>query len=133
MPPERYAPGSPRDWMDRARRDLALARAPLPDGALYEDLCYHAQQAAEKALKAIYRSRKSEFRYTHNIGELINGLATENMIVPEPVLEAIELTEFATQTRYPGTGEPTTVQEYDRAIAGAEAVVAWADELIRNS
>ena len=71
MSPERNAPGSPHDWMRRARSDLALACAPRPDGVLYEDLCYHAQQAAEKALKAIYRYREREFSYTHDIGELV--------------------------------------------------------------
>jgi hypothetical protein len=40
--------------MDRAKGDLALARAPLPEGGFYEDLCFHAQQAAEKALKSVY-------------------------------------------------------------------------------
>jgi len=54
-------PGSPSDWLRRARSDLALAKAPLPSGALYEDLCFHAQQAAEKAIKAVYRTREREF------------------------------------------------------------------------
>ncbi len=45
MPPERQMPGSPDDWVRRARSDLALAKIPLPEGALYEDLCFHAQQA----------------------------------------------------------------------------------------
>ncbi|HJP31063.1 MAG TPA: HEPN domain-containing protein [Candidatus Latescibacteria bacterium] len=129
MPPERDAPGSAGDWLDQARSDLALARAPLPEGAIYEDLCYHAQQAAEKALKAIYRYRESEFRYTHDIGELINGLPLDGKVVPASVFDAIELTEFATLTRYPGVAEPTTETEYERAIAAAMAVVAWADEL----
>lgn len=39
-------------WLARAKGDLALASAPLPPGAFYEDLCFHAQQAAEKAIKA---------------------------------------------------------------------------------
>ncbi len=45
------------------------------------------------------------------------------------MFDAIELTEFATLTRYPGVAEPTTETEYERAIAAAMAVVAWADEL----
>lgn len=54
MPEDRPVPGTAQDWMARAKSDLALARVPLPQGAFYEDLCYHAQQAAEKALKAVY-------------------------------------------------------------------------------
>jgi HEPN domain-containing protein len=54
MPEDRPVPGTAQDWMARAKSDLALAQVPLPKGAFYEDLCYHAQQAAEKALKAVY-------------------------------------------------------------------------------
>jgi hypothetical protein len=50
MPQDRPVPGSVEDWLARAEGDLALARAPLPEGAFYEDLCFHTQQAAEKAL-----------------------------------------------------------------------------------
>ena len=41
--------------------------SPLPKGAFLEDLCYHAQQAAEKALKAVYRRNGWMFRYTHDL------------------------------------------------------------------
>ena len=51
MPPEVYAPGSPADWLRHAYSDLALAGVtPLPQ-VLLEQLCFHAQQAAEKPLK----------------------------------------------------------------------------------
>jgi hypothetical protein len=42
MPQDRPLPGSAEDWLARAEGDLALARAPLPEGAFYEDLCFHA-------------------------------------------------------------------------------------------
>jgi HEPN domain-containing protein len=45
--------GSAFDWPARAKGDLALARIALPEGGFYEDLCFHAQQTAEKALKAV--------------------------------------------------------------------------------
>lgn len=54
MPRNRAIPGSAQDWLSRAQGDLALARAPLPEGGFYEDLCFHAQQAAEEALRSIY-------------------------------------------------------------------------------
>jgi HEPN domain-containing protein len=41
---------------------LALAAVSVPPGAVYEDLCFHAQQAAEKALKAVYVQRGWRFR-----------------------------------------------------------------------
>jgi len=48
---ERLPPDSPHEWLNRARSDLMIAAAVVP-GAYLEDLCYHAQQAAEKAMKA---------------------------------------------------------------------------------
>ena len=51
-PLERYAPDDPREWMNRARSNLALAKNRVP-GAYLEDLCFEAQQAAEKAIKAV--------------------------------------------------------------------------------
>jgi len=62
MPQDRTTPGSARDWLARAKSDLAIARSPLPDGAFLEDLCFHSQQAAEKALKAVYQHHQWVFR-----------------------------------------------------------------------
>jgi len=66
VPENRSAPGSPQEWLARAKGDLALASAPLPPGGFYEDLCFHAQQAAEKALKAIYQHHSWTFRYVQS-------------------------------------------------------------------
>ena len=37
MPQDRPEPGSASDWLARARGDLAIAKAPLPEGAFYAD------------------------------------------------------------------------------------------------
>lgn len=126
MPPERGIPGSPSDWLRRAHSDLALAKVPLPRRALYEDLCFHAQQAAEKAVKSVYRAKGHEFRYTHDLTELLDGLGRHGVTVPEAVREAVDLTNFAWQARYPGPAEPVSEGEYRRSVALAETVVNWA-------
>ena len=46
-PSERFPPDDPREWLNRARSNLALAKNRIPDAYL-EDLCFEAQQAAEK-------------------------------------------------------------------------------------
>ena len=51
------APGSPQDWLSRAKGKLLLARQSLPEGGYWEDLCYMAQQAAELAVKAVYQAK----------------------------------------------------------------------------
>lgn len=77
----RASPGTPQDWLARAKGDLALARLPLPQNAFYEDLCFHAQQAAEKALKAVYQHHGWTFRYTHDLEELVTGLESKGLIL----------------------------------------------------
>lgn len=58
-------PDQPSDWMARAWSNLLLAEAGKRPGIFLEDLCYEAQQAAEKALKAVCVFRKIEFPKTH--------------------------------------------------------------------
>ena len=133
MPQDRPVPGSAEDWLARAESDLALARAPLPKGAFYEDLCFHAQQAAEKAIKAIYQHYAKRFRYTHDLDELITGVQNEGIIIPSEVMEATLLTSYAWEARYPGLSEPVTVEEYREALRQAEPVLSWAVRVIKES
>lgn len=74
MPEHDEIPGTPAEWLARARADLAMAKIQLPAGARYESLCFHAQQAAEKAIKAVCRARRHGFRYTHDIDHLLDGI-----------------------------------------------------------
>lgn len=126
MPLENAAPGSPDDWLARARGDLALARLPLPPDGFYEDLCFHAQQAAEKSLKAVYLRNGWPFRFVHDLEELITGLRKHGLVVPTEVDAAVILTSYASESRYPGLGEPVTDDERLQAVALADAVVRWA-------
>lgn len=64
-----------------------MARVPLPEGGMYESLCFYAQQAAEKAVKAVYKTQGCGFEYTHNIGHLMHGLERQGVLVPEPIWE----------------------------------------------
>ena len=113
--------------MNRARSNLALAKNRIP-GAYLEDLCFPAQQAAEKAIKAVMIAREIDFPYVHDLGSLLSLLETTGEAVPEAMRTAVSLTTYATATRYPNTGAPVTEQEYREAIAIAEAVVRWAEE-----
>ena len=70
---KRYPPDDPREWLNRARSNLALARAVVPD-VLLEDLCFDAQQSAEKAVKAVFICRGEHFPYTHELKKLLGRL-----------------------------------------------------------
>lgn len=113
------------DWVSRAEASLALAKV-VAKGVVIEDLCYQAQQAAEKALKAVYISRQAPFVYIHNIDTLLLGLEAIGFEIPESVDAAGELTRYAVETRYPGGFEPLTPEDLARAIGLAESVLVWA-------
>lgn len=132
MPQDKHVPGSSENWLARAVGDLALARVPLPDEGYYEDLCFHAQQAAEKAIKAVYKKHDLTFRYTHDLGELLADLMDKGITIPPEVEEAQILTAYAWEARYPGLAEPVTDEEYREAIQQADDVVRWAKNLIEG-
>ena len=117
-----------RQWLARAQGSLVLARQPKPESAFWADLCYLAQQSAEKALKAVYHWIDHPHRFTHDLEELGRGLAEHGLDVPLEVRDAVALTRYAVETRYPGTTEPVTEEDYRRGLELAEGVVAWAEE-----
>jgi HEPN domain-containing protein len=94
-------------WLVRARSDLSLGRAALrARGVLPEDVCFHAQQCAEKSLKSLLTNRWIEFLRTHVIEVLLDLLKENGLAIPQNVDDAFELTQYAVQARYPGEWEP---------------------------
>jgi HEPN domain-containing protein len=73
--PNPYPPDDPREWLNRARSDLRLAGTQVA-GVYLEDLCFHTQQAAEKALKAILIRQGVAFRYVHDLAQLLTVVET---------------------------------------------------------
>ncbi len=126
MPHERRPPDDPREWINRARSNLVRAQAMLP-GVYLEDLCFDAQQAAEKAIKAVLIARGAAFPPIHDLAGLLTILGQNDEAIPPAIADAARLTRFAVTTWYPGVAEPVTAEEHHRAVAIAEAVVTWAD------
>jgi len=53
MPPDSGQLGSHEDWLARAQSNLIRAQQEKPEGVLWEDVCFDAQQSVERALKAL--------------------------------------------------------------------------------
>ena len=117
------------EWLRVGREDLSAAQlgAELLSPAI---LCFHAQQAAEKALKAVLTSREIDFPYTHDIGELVSTLEQNGVECTAVSPEANRLTRYAVLTRYPGLSEPITNEEYQAAARLAEEIFEWAESQI---
>lgn len=126
MPSEHADPSRPTAWLRRARSNLARARGgqTAPD-VLFEDLCFDAQQAAEKAIKAVLVHHQIPFPKTHQITQLLTLAEQHGVAVPAELREAATLTQYAVGSRYPGFGEEVTRDEYERALVLAETVVEW--------
>lgn len=130
--PAPSASGSPAEWLRHARSDLALAEAAPPHGVLLEHLCYHAQQAAEKALKAvILHLTRSEPAHSHNLRRLIRDAELAGAPpVPINAEAAALLTQYAVLARYPADLGEVEQEEWSRAVGHARAVMEWAEGVV---
>ena len=114
-------------WMDY---DVALHDTtfhPLP----VEIICYHCQQAAEKALKAVLIHHKQEVPYIHDTLRLWK-LAT----TLEPTLSSLRpqssyLRRFASVERYPNELE-LNEGDMKRALDDAKAIVETIEALWKS-
>ena len=120
---------SPQAWLRFAESDLALATARTDDRVLLENLCFHAQQAVEKSIKAVLVLNGIPFPKIHNLEQLID-LLPPDVERTEPLLDSRALSGYATVMRYPGLVEPTSENEYRNALKVAAAVFDWAKQII---
>lgn len=131
---ERFDPTDPRTWLARARSNLKLAEVGYQQGVFLEDLCFEAQQAAERALKALCVGRSLDFPKTHSLVLLMDILeGSAALSIPPGVKAADVLTQYAVQARYPGWGEEVTETEYRRALELARQVVTWAAGILEGA
>lgn len=114
----------PHEWLRFAHDDLAAARLLITDAALPARMaCFHAQQAAEKALKASLVHAVIQFRKTHDLVVLV-------ALQPEPVrsqvsdLDLQQLQQWAVDARYPADLPDITAGEAAGVVAIADQIVA---------
>ena len=114
-------------WLYRAKSNLKIAKIPKNYDIAYEDLCFEAQQCAEKSLKALLVVHNEELTKTHSFGVLIAKLE-KYMEVPNEIRQVGELSDYAVQTRYPGDYVEIGQDEYKKAIELAERIYHWAEK-----
>jgi HEPN domain-containing protein len=118
--------------MSHAESDLRLARLAAADESIRpEQVCFHAQQAAEKAIKAVLLARRIEFPLTHDIEELLEIAEAGLIKLPEDLRDAGLLTPYAVETRYPGNWAELAERDVEEAMHMAEQVLAWATNALK--
>lgn len=125
------APDLPGDLLALAREDLASAEALDREERVSDaPVGFHAQQAVEKALKAVIASRDEEFPFTHDIGLLMQLCQDAGFELPADLTEADRLTPYAAAIRY-GLGDPGAVASQD-ALQWAALAIEWADTQLHS-
>jgi HEPN domain-containing protein len=120
------------DWLAQAKRDLENARYEMR-GAFFEWACFSAQQAAEKAVKAVIQQRGGE-AWGHSVAQLLKSLGID--AAADVLAAAIALDKYYVPARYPngwGEGAPKDFfleKDAADAIARAETIIGFCDRLL---
>ena len=122
------------DWLKQALGDLAHARNDI-EARFYDWACFSAQQAAEKAVKAVFQKLGAE-AWGHAVVDLLAALPA-NLSVPGEISDAAQEVDKAyILARYPDAlpaGAPTdrfTRTEAERMVEDAERIVAFCQGLL---
>ena len=118
-------------WLDSAKSSLAISKKKTGGDILFEDLCFQAQLAVEKAIKGLLIFYGINPKKTNNLILLIREL--ENYIaVPDEINDIAVLNDYAVQARSPGNYPPVQADEYKEAIRVAENCIEWIKNKIKS-
>lgn len=109
------------EWVKKAGNDMRAAKLLIEQD--FEDFgtaAFHAQQAAEKYLKAYLVRHQIEFRKTHDLKMLRDVIKSRDTELAADLSSSDDLTPYAVEFRYPGDIVPRGNAQL--AIALAEQV-----------
>jgi HEPN domain-containing protein len=141
MPPDAAVLTEARRWLHFAEDDLASARLHLATALILPNqACYHAQQAAEKALKATLIVRGVIFPKSHDLVALAALLPPADHAIINQV-DLPVLTAWVVAARYPTDLPEATDAAAASAIAGAATICervkslfsSWPDAVSANT
>ena len=126
----------PHEWLGQAKAELEVAKhlyevfRPMP----MEIICFHAQQAAEKAVKAVilYQAADSKMEKKHDISVLLDRIDKDRAPFDAALYEyADELFPYSVITRYPSQLQDNIDEpRVKRALSYAGMVWKWANGAI---
>jgi HEPN domain-containing protein len=119
-----------RSWVAKAENDLLNVRNNLTaDEVPWDTVCFHAQQAAEKMLKALLLHRGVPAPRTHDLAALL-----EQCVMQDERAEALRgscllLNPYSVDARYPAAFPEPDEREARQAVEAArrisDAIVGW--------
>lgn len=112
-----------KEWLKFAGDDLYAAKKLLDsDYIVIGAVCYHAQQCAEKALKAYLVFQKIKPKRTHDLSDLLLECAEYDKDLNVLMEDALEINPFAHKTRYPDSGFVMEVSIAHNAVKCSEKI-----------
>ena len=115
-----------KKWLTKASNDLKVAEHVLAspkDEVITDAVCFHAQQAAEKFLKAYLVTRNVDFGKTHNLEFLVELCAKVDNEFND--VDVGNLTFYAVEVRYPDEFYTPTIEEAQNSIKIAKKIEAF--------
>jgi len=110
--------------LTKAQDDFDAAKALLAQGRLLWIVAFHAQQAAEKHIKAFLTEYQIEFPKTHRMGELLSLVARIDPKLADRLSPAATLDPYGADIRYPGNVPDLTLETATEALNRAGEVRA---------
>jgi len=111
-PPEEVKKEIVRQWLAKAEQDMKAGEALLAaEPPFLYPACFHAQQAAEKYLKALLTWHQIEFPKTHAIEQLLDLVKEADAEIASSLRDAVVLTPYSVDIRYPGDQPEPNLEE----------------------
>ncbi len=108
-------------WLRYARDDLGAAELLIEHGGVPRAACFHAQQAAEKAIKACLLSLQEGVPRSHDL-ELLVAKLPEDWRLREDPSSLADLSAWAVEPRYPGDLPDATEEQAEAAVEQARDI-----------
>jgi HEPN domain-containing protein len=127
-------PDHARLLLAMARKDLRALGAMLDRETFAEEIFgFHAQQVAEKSIKAWLNLIGTTYPRTHDLGALLELLAVPREYVPAEAWELVELTDFAVQLRYESFEYDDEPLDRSAVVEQVGILVERVEELIKGA
>lgn len=108
-------------WLAKASNDLLTAETMLVAAQPTPDtICFHAQQCAEKCLKAFLVLKDQDIKRTHDLVRLLEYCLPFDTSFETLRDSAIILTDYPVETRYPDDWRDISVEEAQEAVTQAK-------------
>jgi HEPN domain-containing protein len=113
-------------WLAKSEGDLRMSRAAIEvEDPLWDQCCFHSQQAAEKSLKALLLFLDSDVPKTHDLVFVLEKILFFHPDASCLLEDAAALVQYGVAPRYPSFLAPETEEDALEAMDRAKRICNW--------